>query len=225
LRACGVSHFIDGRCFSLVLFPGSGEVVPAIIEYYDRGMLVLVALSMAVVLVLGALGVSDADAKKKPPDYNLVYCGAFDACFGTPSADLILGQSNAETDEETLSGGGGGDIYITNGGNFDEYIDESTSSDLYEGFLNGEFGAAKIDDRGGLDRIDLSTNVSAYASTDVTFLKTDRDGDGAEDDLNINEVNFGGEDDIYVIDHFGIGRIEYIKFTDTTLKGAKLPLS
>ncbi len=126
---------------------------------------------------------------------------------------------------EVLEGAGGNDIYMGNGGDSDSYIDESTSSDLYGGFVNGQFGEELIVDGGGLDRVDLSTNTSAYASTDFTFHQIDFDGDGAADDLNISEKNFGNDDDIIVLNHFGSGRIEYIKFTDTTLKGADLPLT
>jgi hypothetical protein len=43
------------------------------------------------------------------------------------------------------------------------------------------------------------------------------------DDLNISETN--GSDDIYVYDHFGVGRIEYVKFTDVTLQAGDLPFS
>jgi hypothetical protein len=41
----------------------------------------------------------------------------------------------------------------------------------------------------------------------------------------MEETNFGHDDSILVINHFGSGRIEYIKFRDTILKGADLPLS
>ena len=37
--------------------------------------------------------------------------------------------------------------------------------------------------------------------------------------------SFDSDDDIYVFNHFGIGRIEYIKFSDKTLSGANLPLA
>jgi len=42
----------------------------------------------------------------------------------------------------------------------------------------------------------------------------------------MSEKNVGNQDDnIIVLNYFGSGRIEYIKFSDTTLKGATLPFS
>jgi hypothetical protein len=123
---------------------------------------------------------------------------------------------------EDLRGAAGKDIFMGSDGQHDNYVDESTSSDLYGGFVHTQFGEEKIDDRGGVDRVDLSTSTSAYASTDFRFFKGDLDGDGAEDDLNM-KVN-GTGDDIFVLNHFGSGRIEYVKFTDKTLTPANMPL-
>ena len=146
------------------------------------------------------------------------------SCNGTLSADVMV--SSAAGDEK-LYGAAGNDTYVASeGGDF--YIDESTSNDLYGGFLNGEFFNPAIDDKGGVDRVDLSMSTSAYASTDFQFFKRDVDSDGAKDDLRIDEKNLSGlngDDDLYVLSHFGAGRIEYIKFTDKTLSGANLPLS
>ncbi len=190
-----------------------------------RKLIVLVGLAMVAVLAFGALDVSDADARKRkkpPPNYTFVLCsGHPNTCSGTESADLMAGADGFQT----LKGAAGNDIYMGSDGAFDDYIDESTSSDLYGGFVNDEFNQENIDDRGGVDRVDLSTSVSSYASTDFAFHKVDQDLDGTQDDLNMNEINFGGTDDLYVLNHFGIGRIEYIKFSDTTLKGADVPLS
>lgn len=187
-------------------------------------VLVVWGVALAVGLVLG-FTIKDAEAGKRkppPPNYDFVLCAEDqDPCSGTSRADLMVGYSG----DEGLYGAGGRDIYMGSPGPFDDFIDESTSGDLYGGFLDGEFLLEDIDDRGGLDRVDLSTNVSAYASTDFEFHKTDRDGDGAQDDLHLDESNFGGGDNIYVLNHFGSGRIEYIKFSDKTLSGSNLPLS
>ena len=192
-----------------------------------KKLIVLVTLVMVAVLAFEALDASDADAKKKkrrppaPPNYNLVFCPAGSTCNGTPSADLMLGNAG----NEVMKGAAGNDIYMGSDSGFDNYVDESTSSDLYAGFLNGQFDYEIIDDRGGVDKVDLSTNVSAYASTDFQFFKVDLDSDGAADDLQMDELNFGNDDDIFVLNHFGSGRMEYIKFSDKTLSGANLPLT
>ncbi len=176
---------------------------------------------MAVVLAFEALDASDADAgrrKEPPPNYNFVYCEHNqNPCSGTSGADLMVGAAG----NETLEGAGGNDIYIGNGGGGDSYIDESTSSDLYGGFLLEHFSAEGIDDRGGLDRVDLRP----YASTNFEFSRRDADGDGAQDDVVMGEKDnpgVPGDDGIIVLSHIGSGRIEYIKFTDTTLRGADL---
>jgi hypothetical protein len=190
-----------------------------------KKLIVLVGLAMVAVVAFEALDVSDAEARKRrpppPPNYNVVLCVTDQRCGGTPSADIMVGAAGTEI----LQGAAGNDIYMGSAGASDYYIDGFTSSDLYGGFLNGQFDEDEIRDGGGVDRVDLSTNTSAYASTDFTFFKGDGDGDGAEDDLQMNEVTFGGSDDIYVLNHFGSGRIEYIKFSDKTLSGANLPLS
>jgi hypothetical protein len=188
-----------------------------------RKLIVLVGLAMGAVVVLGALDVSDAEAGKKTPDYNFVLCSANqDPCSGTSGADLIVGAAGIET----LKGAAGNDIYMGSDEDFDKYIDESTSSDLYGGFVNEQFDRETIDDRGGLDRVDLSTSVSPYASADFAFHKVDVDGDGAQDDLWMEEIGPSGDrlalGDILALNHFGSGRIEYIKFSDTTLKAADL---
>jgi hypothetical protein len=190
-----------------------------------KKLLGLVGLAMVAVVAFGALDVSDADARKRrpppPPNYNFVLCGFDGACSGTSGADLMVGANG----NEPLRGAGGRDIYMGSAGDLDDYIDASTSSDLYGGFVSGQFGEEIIADRGGVDRVDLSTSTSAYASNDFVFRKVDLDGDGVLDDLHMDEVNFNADDNIYVLSHFGIGRIEYFKFTDKTLSGANLPLS
>jgi hypothetical protein len=193
-----------------------------------KNLIVLVALVMVAVVAYEALDASDAEAGKRrhpsPPNYNFVLCPTNqNPCAGTPSADLMVGAAGYEW----LKGGEGNDIYMSSPGGGDVYDDESTTSnDLYGGFQNGQFGTDVIDDRGGVDKVDLSTSVSAYASTDFTFHNwVDADSDGVADDLQMDEKNFGADDHLIVIDHFGSGRIEYIKFTDTTLSGANLPLS
>jgi hypothetical protein len=180
-------------------------------------LILLLLLAMAAVVALGALDASDADAGKggkRPPDYNMVFCLAGDFCHGTPNADLMVGAAG----NELLQGEEGNDIYMGSAGQFDHFTDESASSDLYGGFVNDQFVDERITDGGGLDRVDLSTNASLYASTDFEFVKD-------EDDLYMLEINRGGNDSILVLNHFAEGRIESFKFTDTTLNGAALPLS
>lgn len=190
-----------------------------------RKLIVLVGLVMVAVLAFEALDVSDADARKRraspPPNFNLVLCSTSTPnCNGTPSSDLIMG---ADVANEHLRGGAGNDIYIGSARDGERYTDESTSSDLYEGFLNGEFFLEVIIDKGGLDRLDLSTSVSAYASTNFEFTKGDFDGDGAKDDLLLAEIHVDDNDAIYVTDHFGKGRMEYLKFSDKTISGSNIP--
>ena len=193
-----------------------------------RKLVVLVALTMVAVLAFEALDVTDADARKKkkrrppaPPTYNIVACGSGGVCNGSPGADVMVGANG----NEAMQGAAGNDIYVGSASDFDSYIDDSTSNDLYGGFVNGDFTDETIVDGGGIDMVDLSTSTSAYASTDFRFIKSDRDGDGAEDDLTIDEVNFVGDDTIFVTNHFGAGRIEYIKFSDKIVFGASVPLS
>lgn len=187
-----------------------------------RRLVVLVALAMAAVLAFEALDVTDADARRRrtarPPSYDFVFCLANEGCGGSEGANLLVGASG----NETLLGYGGNDIYVGSAGIYDNYYDYSTSSDLYGGFRNDEFDTEYIEDYGGLDRVDLS---ESYASTDFAFYRLDWDGDGAQDDLNIDEIISGTvhPDDIVVYNHFGSGRVEYIKFSDTTLSGANIP--
>jgi hypothetical protein len=145
-------------------------------------------------------------------------------CLGTRGSDLLIDAAGGGF----VQGGPSRDIYVATGGpNSDMYWDRSTSSDLYGGFENGQFPAKIIWDEGGVDRLDLSMITSAYASTDFAFVKADVDSDGKEDDLRILETNvdYGADDEIRVIAHFGSGRIEYIKFSDKTLSGSNLPLA
>jgi hypothetical protein len=195
-----------------------------------RKLIVLVGLVMVAVVAFEALDLSDADASSAPPPppkYNFVLCPSVEPvpattpCKGTPSADIMV----AANGNQIVQGAAGNDIYMGSANGGDKYGDFSTSSDLYGGFWNGQFGSEIIEDRGGLDRVDLSMNSSSYASYDFQFAKVDRDADGAKDDLLMGEINFGGDDKIHVLNHFGGGRIEYIKFRDKTLSGSNLPLT
>jgi hypothetical protein len=167
---------------------------------------------------------ADAKIKKKkpPPNYTFVLCAGDPICEGTTGADLMVGSSPGNED---LKGAPGNDIYMGGGSPVDSYKDESTSSDLYGGFRNGEFGTEVIDDGGGLDRVDLSSSFTPYASTGFKFYKLGLGGDGVEDGLQMSEEIFNSDDDIWVYNHFGTGRIEPIKFTDKTVSGASVPLS
>jgi Ca2+-binding RTX toxin-like protein len=180
----------------------------------------LAVLAVAVGLVSGFTS-KDADAviSEPPPNHNVVACEANTVCNGTQGADVIAGAAG----DEELRGVAGNDIYVGSAGNNDKYRDSSTSNDLYGGFRNDEFDLEVIIDKGGVDRVNLAS-TSAYASDDFEFFRGDFDADGVRDDLNISEAN-SGSDDIHVYDHFGTGRIEYVKFTDVTLEGTDLPLS
>lgn len=155
-----------------------------------------------------------------PPNYQVVACNVNLVCYGTQRADVVI---VGAAGDEVLRGIAGDDIYVGSSGSNDRYRDNSTSNDLYGGFRNDEFDFELIIDKGGVDRVDLAS-TSAYASNDFEFFRDDFDGDGARDDLNMSEAN-ARSDDIYVYDHFGAGRIEYVKFTDVTLRGTDLPLS
>jgi hypothetical protein len=190
-----------------------------------RKLIVLVGLAMVAVVGIETFYVSDADAGKTnpppPPKYNALLCSANTDCPGTTGADLMVGSNG----NEFLKGAAGNDIYMGSADK-DSYSDKSTSSDLYTAFLNGQFSLEDIRDGGGVDRLDLSTNTSAYASTDFRFYKIAFEGVGAQDDLLIQEVAHNTDDSIYVLNHFtGSGRIEYIKFSDKTLSGSNLPLT
>jgi hypothetical protein len=189
----------------------------------------MLALTIGLVIAVGlsmVFSAEDADAKKKkkkravnyPPSYTFVLCAGGPVCDGTTGPDLMVGS----TASEDLRGAAGNDIYM-GGGDNDLYTDESTSSDLYGGFRDGEFPNEGIHDSGGIDVVDLTTSVNAYASYHFTFRKIDQDGDGASDDLNMSEEINGGTDDIFVYNHFGPGQIEYIKFTDKIVYGANIP--
>jgi hypothetical protein len=186
-----------------------------------KNLIVLVTLVMVAVVAFETLDASNAEARKRkppsPPNYNFVFCQANETCLGTPSADLLVA-----TGDQFTRGAAGNDIYMDSDGIHNSYVDQSTSSDLYGGFLNDQFDEDFIDDRGGVDRVDLSYS---HASTDFEFFKDDFDGDGALDDLDMDEKNLGNNDNLIVFNHFGSGRIESIKFSDKTLSGANLPLS
>ena len=183
-------------------------------------VLAVLGAGVAVGLVSGFTS-KDADARTRarPPSYNVVACEANTVCDGTQGADVMAGAAG----NEELRGVAGNDIYVGSAGSNDKYRDSSTSNDLYGGFRNDEFDLEVIIDKGGVDRVNLAS-TSAYASNDFEFFRGDFDVDGVQDNLNISEAN-PGSDDIYVYDHFGAGRIEYVKFTDVTLQGADLPLS
>jgi hypothetical protein len=167
-----------------------------------------------------------ADAKKEkkkpPPNCKFVLYAGDPICEGTTGADLMVGSSPGNED---LKGAAGNDLYMGGGSPVDSYKDESTSSDLYGGFRKGESVTEVIDGGGGLDRVDLSSSFTPYASTDFKLYKLGFDGDGAEDDLQMSEESFSSDDDIWVYNHFGTGRIESINSTDKTVSGASILLS
>ena len=111
--------------------------------------------------------------------------------------------------------GTGGAIFIDAGGFSNNLTTIPASNDTYTGFAASGYGHVAINDHGGTaDQL-----VLPFASTDVYFEGSNIDGDLAADDLLImtsatDSVFIGGQLEPRFTTK---GRIEQIKFTDTTL--------
>ena len=186
-------------------------------------MLVSAALVMAALLVLGA---PMAEAKKKDhhrhPAFNVVQCPteADDfSCVGTAGNDHLIGRAGTF---DVIRGGEGNDLYEGNGGDGvsgrDFLVDESTTSNDTYVFKSPTFGtgAHVIDCGGGSDIVDLSS-TSFRLLDNVTIIRqnslTGCAGAPAADDLDL----IGPEGTVRIIDQYGVGKVETIKFANGTL--------
>jgi hypothetical protein len=177
----------------------------------------LLALAIAALLVLAApLGVPEADAKKKKKKINVVQCQpnseTGNDCFGTQGRDRMVGTDSGEN----IFGQGGNDVYQANGGKDNMFDTSLTSSDTYTGYsASFTFFSDRIkDDGGSSDFLDLG---SLRALDDIALVRID-DPDPNPDNLFLDGPGFN---DILIVDHFGQGRIEKIKFANGTITGAQ----
>ena len=179
-------------------------------------MVVLAALVMATVLVFCA---PMADARKK--HLHVVRCpteaDGF-SCIGTAGNDHLVGRAGTF---DVIRGQEGNDVYEGNGGSFgrDFLLDESTtSSDTYVFKDPDLVGDSFIDDcGGGSDTVDLSStsfrlldNVTISRQNDAQSLCP---GATDADDLTLT----GPEGTVEIIDQYGVGKMEKIKFANGTL--------
>jgi len=143
--------------------------------------------------------------KNKPPAFNVVQCPKGSQCFGTDLNDFLVGTDA----NDLIRGGEGNDVYLAKGGDDALADDSKTSSDTY---FPGDFGFEQVADQGG--------------SADLLDVGSLRLGDDLE--LVRGGSNFGslvldgpGSNDIFIVDYFGAGRIETIRFANGTITGTQ----
>jgi Ca2+-binding RTX toxin-like protein len=173
---------------------------------YLRRVFVLAALVMAAVFVLSA---PMADAKKKK--LHVVRCAA-NPCVGTTGNDRLIGTDLGET----ILGFGGNDVYEGNGGGDDLGDGSVTSSDTYV-FKGPDLGNSFVTDCGGSsDTVDLSS-TSFRLLDNVTITRDNFSGAcggaASADDLTLS----GPEGTVKIVDQYGVGKVEKIKFANGTL--------
>lgn len=174
----------------------------------NRRMVTLSALLMALVILLSAVGLDDAEAKKRKR-LNVVQCptgGSSYECVGTSAKDRLIGRDGTY---DYIQGAEGNDTYDGKGG-CDSWRDGSLmSSDRYlvsvKEFCNVGISTLSIEDNGGSkDLLDLS---SFYKSTDFVFSK------GYE----ILRMDGLGVNDVIIYNFFTTNSVDYFKFKDKTL--------
>ena len=157
----------------------------------------MLVLALAAALVAGAaLSTPDAEAKKKKK-INVVQCaGLGQRCDGTERSYRLVGTIFGEN----ISGGEGNDVYEGNGGDASFSDSSPTSGDTYQAN-----GADDILRNGGKsDFLDLGFLM---LGDDLGFIRQ-----------NNNLVLDGpGGNDVFIERHFGVGRIEKIKFANATI--------
>jgi Ca2+-binding RTX toxin-like protein len=173
---------------------------------YSKRMIVLAALVMATALVLST---PMAEAKKK---LHVVHCNQ-NACIGTNGNDQLIGTDLGQI----IAGREGNDVYKGNGGGGDLLVDGSTTSNDTYVFKGPDLGNNFIQDCGGnSDTVDLSS-TSFRLHENVTIIRKDDFGGGCSvmsaDDLTLTSP----DGTVEVVDQFGVGKVDKIKFADGTL--------
>ena len=181
---------------------------------YRRRVVVLAALVMVALLVLSA---PMAEAKKKhhhrppAPAFNVVQCTA-NPCVGTAGNDRLIGRGGTF---DAVFGKEGNDVYEGNGGG--ELIDSSTiSSDTYV-FKGSDLGATFVEDcGGGADTVDLSS-TSFRLLDNATIFRVDN-FDNTCNGTNADDLILSGPEGLVeIVDHYGTGKVEKVKFANGTL--------
>lgn len=166
----------------------------------------MLALVMAALLVLSALGASKAGAKKRHHGIHTVQCPTDGSiCRGTAGNDHLVG-SDGKFDE--IQGGEGDDVYDGKGGS-DRLFDSSTTSNDRYVLPATEFGLdVRITDGGGSSDV---LDLSAYRTQDFGFS---RDLAGNTASLKMNGP---GNRDVTVDFFFTNNTIDTFKFSDGIL--------
>jgi len=174
----------------------------------NRRIVTLSALLMALIILSSAVGLDDAEAKKRKK-LNVVQCptgGSSTQCVGTSASDRLIGRDGTY---DYIQGGEGNDTYDGQGGG-DAWEDGSfTSSDRYlvsvKDFNSVGISFLSIQDNGGSkDILDLSR---FYKSTDFQFSK-------AYIHLNMDGP---GVNDVSIYNFFTTDSIDVFRFSDKTL--------
>jgi hypothetical protein len=166
---------------------------------------------LALLMLSTTLAVPDAEARKKK--INTVQCVVGQTCEGTDGRDRLLGTDSSDQ----MVGKGGKDIYRSNGEEDDpDFLDDrsTVSSDAY--FV---FGGDFVTDLGGpADVLDLG---SLRLFDDVTFTRSNFvtvPGTPPADELRL--LGPPGNS-VLIVDHFGRGRIETLRFANGTVSGGQ----
>lgn len=174
----------------------------------NRRMAILSALVMALVILLSAVGLEDAEAQKRT-QLNVVQCptgGSDTQCVGTKASDRLIGRDGTY---DNMQDRAGNDIYNGKGG-CDALRDASSkSSDRYlvsvKDFCNVGISFLSIQDDGGSnDVLDLSR---FYKSTDFQF---------SEAYIHLN-MDGPGLNDVSIYNFFTTDSVDVFRFSDKTL--------
>jgi hypothetical protein len=174
----------------------------------NRRMAILSALVMALVILLSAVGLEDAEAQKRT-QLNVVQCptgGSDTQCVGTKASDRLIGRDGTY---DNIQDRAGNDIYNGKGG-CDALRDASSkSSDRYlvsvKDFCNVGISFLSIQDDGGSnDVLDLSR---FYKSTDFQF---------SEAYIHLN-MDGPGLNDVSIYNFFTTNSVDVFRFSDKTL--------
>jgi hypothetical protein len=174
----------------------------------NRWMVTLSALLMALVVLLSAVGLDHAEAKKRNR-LNVVQCptgGSSYECVGTSAKDRLIGRDDTY---DNIQGAEGNDTYDGKG-SCDSWRDGSlTSNDRYlvsvKDFCNVGISTLSIEDNGGSkDLLDLS---NFYKSTDFGYFEG----------YKILHMDGPGVNDVVIYNFFTTDSVDYFKFKDKTL--------
>jgi Ca2+-binding RTX toxin-like protein len=179
---------------------------------YSGRMVVLATLVMATVLVLSA---PMADARKK--HHHVVQCptgGSSLSCVGTAGNDHLIGRAGTR---DLIFGKEGNDVYEGNGGLGDELIDVSTtSSDTYVS-KGPDLGTTFVEDCGGSsDTVDLSS--TSFRLLDNATISRQDNFTNTCNGTNVDDLILSGpEGYLEIVDQYGTGKVEKIKFANGAL--------